>query len=161
MGWVQFKPCCKFFTYVTETQANLSTYSRKPGYHNLENYNGTIDFEIDTMKKSSPINSKFTFLPLSKPNENFFSSAVSWCSKYCCSVDKNKPNNQNIAEKVKFDKDFNWLGRLFYIINIKINGAIVIFLVSFICGLVCNSFGDIREQFAVATRSYYHYENFN
>ena len=54
MGWVQFKPCCKFFTYVTETQANLSTYSRKPGYHNLENYNGTIDFEIDTMKKSSP-----------------------------------------------------------------------------------------------------------
>ena len=36
----------KFFTHV-----NLSMYSRKPG-----NYNGTIIFEIDIMKKSSPIN---------------------------------------------------------------------------------------------------------
>ena len=31
----------KFFTYVTKTHANLSTYSRKPG-----NYNDTIIFEI-------------------------------------------------------------------------------------------------------------------
>ena len=52
----------KFFTYVTKTRPNLPTYSRK-----LENYNGTIIFEIDIIKKSSPINSKFTFLPLSKP----------------------------------------------------------------------------------------------
>ena len=35
--------------YVTKTIANLTTYSRKPG-----NYNGTIIFEIDIMKKSSP-----------------------------------------------------------------------------------------------------------
>ena len=42
---------CKFFTYVTKTRANLTTYSRK-----LENYNGTIIFEIDIMKNSSPIN---------------------------------------------------------------------------------------------------------
>ena len=42
---------CKFFTYVTKTRANLSTYSRKPG-----NYNGTINFEIDIMKMASPIN---------------------------------------------------------------------------------------------------------
>ena len=41
----------KFFTYVTKTRANLTTYSRKP-----ENYNGTIIFEIDIIKKSSPIN---------------------------------------------------------------------------------------------------------
>ena len=43
--------CCKFFTYVTKTCANLTTYSRKP-----ENYNDTIIFEIDIMKKSTPIN---------------------------------------------------------------------------------------------------------
>ena len=41
----------KFFMYVTKTRANLTTYSRKP-----ENYNGTIIFEIDIMKNSSPIN---------------------------------------------------------------------------------------------------------
>ena len=42
---------CKRFTYVAKTCANLTTYSRKP-----ENYNGTIIFEIDIMKNSSPIN---------------------------------------------------------------------------------------------------------
>ena len=41
----------KFFTCVTKTIANLATYSRKP-----ENYNGTIIFEFDIMKNSSPIN---------------------------------------------------------------------------------------------------------
>ena len=41
----------KFFTYVTKIHANLTTYSAKP-----ENSNGTIIFEIDIMKKSSPIN---------------------------------------------------------------------------------------------------------
>ena len=41
----------KCFTYVFKTLAHLSTYSRKPG-----NYNGAISFEIDIMKKSSPIN---------------------------------------------------------------------------------------------------------
>ena len=66
----------KFFTYVSKTHANLSTYSRKPG-----NYNGIIIFEIDIMRKSSPINLKFIFLPLSKPNWRFFSGAVSWCSQ--------------------------------------------------------------------------------
>ena len=46
----------KCFTYVTKTIANLTTYSRKPG-----DYNGTIIFEIDIMKNSSPLNLKFTF----------------------------------------------------------------------------------------------------
>jgi len=41
----------KFFTYVTKTRLNLPTYSRKLG-----NYNGTIVFEIDIMKKPSLIN---------------------------------------------------------------------------------------------------------
>ena len=35
----------KCFTYVTKTNANLTTYSTKP-----ENYNVTIIFEIDNMK---------------------------------------------------------------------------------------------------------------
>ena len=38
-------------TYLTKTRANSTTYSRKPG-----NFNGTISFEIDIMKNSSPIN---------------------------------------------------------------------------------------------------------
>jgi len=62
----------KVFTNVTKTRANLSKYSGRLG-----NYNGTIVFEIDIMRKSSPINLKFTFLPLSKPNWHFFSGAVS------------------------------------------------------------------------------------
>ena len=41
----------KVVMYVTKTCVNLSTYSRKPGY-----YNGAINFEIDIMKKPSPIN---------------------------------------------------------------------------------------------------------
>ena len=40
-----------FFTFVTKTFANLATYSRKQ-----ESYNGTIIFEFDIMKNSSPIN---------------------------------------------------------------------------------------------------------
>ena len=62
----------KFFTYVIKTCANLTTYSRR-----LENYNGTIIFEIDIMKIFSPINLKFTFLSLSKSKWHFFSGAVS------------------------------------------------------------------------------------
>ena len=46
---------CKCFTYATKTIANSTTYSRKPG-----DYNGTIIFEFDIMKNSSPLNLKFT-----------------------------------------------------------------------------------------------------
>ena len=45
-------------------------------------------------------------------------------------IDKNKPNNQNISEKVKFDKKLNFS----HDINLKINGAIVILRLSTICG---------------------------
>ena len=41
---------CKFFSFVTKTCLNLSTYSKNP-----RNYNGTIIFEIDIMKTSSLI----------------------------------------------------------------------------------------------------------
>ena len=51
LWYIQFLPGCKCFTCVTKTIANLATYSRKP-----ENYNGTIIFEFDIMKNSSPIN---------------------------------------------------------------------------------------------------------
>ena len=52
----------KCFMCVTKTISNLTTYSRKPG-----DYNGTIIFEIDIMKNSSPLNLIFTFFAMSKP----------------------------------------------------------------------------------------------
>ena len=70
-------------------------YSRKPG-----NYNGTIIFEIDIMKKSSPISSGFTCLPL-----------LFWCSQLMLSdmlqCRQKQTRQQKLSEKVKFDKDFN------------------------------------------------------
>ena len=61
----------KFFTYVTKTRANLSTFSRKP-----ENFNGTIIVEINIMKKSSPINLKFTLCHCQ--NQNALNSVAVW-----------------------------------------------------------------------------------
>ena len=45
-----------------KTIANLTMYSRKVG-----DYNGTLIFEIDDMKNSSPLNPKFTFFAMLKP----------------------------------------------------------------------------------------------
>ena len=67
---------CKCFSHVTKTCPNFTTYTRKPG-----NNNGTFIFDIDTIKKSYPVNLKFKSLPLSKPKWQFFSGAVSWCSQ--------------------------------------------------------------------------------
>ena len=63
-GLDQFLALSKCFTYVTKTIANLTTCGRKPG-----DYNGTIVFEIDIMKNSSPLNLKLTFFApaMSKP----------------------------------------------------------------------------------------------
>ena len=95
----------KCFTYVTKTIANLTTYSRKPG-----DYNGTIIFEIDIMKNSSPLNLKFTFFATVKTKITLLfcwtHSTLSSASK-CDRVNQNKRNNQKICEKVKFDKDLN------------------------------------------------------
>ena len=95
----------KCFMYATITIANLTTYSRKPG-----NYNGTIIFEIDTMKNSFPLNSKFTFFATVKTKITLLfcwtHSTLSSASK-CDRVNQNKRNNQKICEKVKFDKDLN------------------------------------------------------
>ena len=92
---------CKCFTWYTKTFANLTTYSRKPG-----NYNGTIIFENDIMKNSSPLNLKFTLFAMSKPKQQFFSAGLTALSAQL-RVNQNKRNNQNNCEKVKFVKDLN------------------------------------------------------
>ena len=57
------KPCrSKRFTNVVKTIANSTTYCRKQG-----DCNGTIIFEVDIMKNSSPLNLKFTIFAMSKP----------------------------------------------------------------------------------------------
>ena len=98
---LQGKAYCKCFTCFTKTFANLTTYSRKPG-----DYNGTIIFEIDIMKNSSPLNLKFTLFAMSKPKQQFFSAGLTALSAQL-RVNQNKRNNQNNCEKVKFDKDLN------------------------------------------------------
>ena len=66
---------CKCFMCVTKTITNLTTYSRKPG-----DYNGTIIFEIDIMKNSSPLNLKFTLFAMSNPKQQFFSAGLTGLS---------------------------------------------------------------------------------
>ena len=91
--------------YATKTIANLTTYSRKPG-----GYIGTNIFEIDIMKNSSPLNLKSTFFATVKTKIALFfcwtHTTLSPASK-CDRVYQNKRNDQNICEKVKFDKDLN------------------------------------------------------
>ena len=118
----------KCFTNVTKTIANLTTYSRKPG-----DYSGTIIFEIDIMKNSSPLNLKFTFFATFKTKITLLSLSHSLCAQQSYNWNNNKLNNQNICKKVKFDKDLNWLGGLFHDINLKNNGAIVIPRFSTVC----------------------------
>ena len=84
----------KCFTYVTKTIANLATYSRKPG-----NYNGTIIFEIDIMKNSSPLNLKFTFFSNAQTQTKIkllFCLTHSTLSSASEPVNQNKRNKQNL-----------------------------------------------------------------
>ena len=96
---------CKCFTYVAKTIANSTTDSRK-----LEDYNGTIIFEFDIMKHSSPLNLKLTFFATVKTKITLLfcwaHSTLSSASK-CDRVNQNKRKKQKICEKVKFDKDLN------------------------------------------------------
>ena len=91
--------------YVAKTIANSTRYSRKSG-----DYNDTIIFEFDIMKNSSPLNLKLTFFATVKTKITLLfcwtNSTLSSASK-CDRVNQNKRNNQNICEKVKFDKDLN------------------------------------------------------
>ena len=77
----------KCFTCFTKTFASSATYSRKPG-----DYNGTIIFEIDIMKNSSPLNLKFTLFAMSKPKQQFFSAGLTALSAQL-RVNQNKRNN--------------------------------------------------------------------
>ena len=73
-------------------------------------YNGIIFFEIDTMKKSSPLNSKFTFFANVKTKITllfYWTHNTLKSASKCDRVNQNKRNNQKICEKVKFDKDLN------------------------------------------------------
>ena len=95
----------KCFMYVVKTIANSTTYSRTPG-----DYNGTIIFEFDIMKNSSPLNLKLTFFATVKTKITLLfcwtHSTLSSASE-CDRVSQNKRNKQKICEKVKFDKDLN------------------------------------------------------
>ena len=89
-------------------------------------------FEITIMKKSSPINSNSHFCHCQNQSATSFLKQLAVIS-VTSSVNKNKPNNQSICEKVKFDKDFIDCGGLFHDINDKNNNAIVIFHFSTLC----------------------------
>ena len=101
----------KCFTYVTITIANLTTYSRKPG-----NYNGTIIFEIDTMKNSFPLNSKFTFFAMSKPNLQFFSAGLTALSAQLQSKLKKKKKH---LLKSQVGQRFKLIGDEFFMMSIS------------------------------------------
>ena len=70
----------------------------------------------DIMKNSSPLNLKFLFFATVKTKITLLfcwtNSTLSSACK-CDRVNQNKRNNQNFCEKVKFDKDLNWLGMSF------------------------------------------------
>ena len=91
----------KCFTCFTKTFASSATYSRKPG-----DYNGTIIFEIDIMKNSSPLNLKFTFFATVKTKIRLLfcwthSTLISAQSK------SKQKNGQTFGEKVELTKIFN------------------------------------------------------
>ena len=89
----------KYFTYVTKTIANLTTFSKKP-----RNYNGTIVFEIDIMKNSSPLNLKFTFFAIVKSKVILL---FCWTHSFTVINGKKKIIIKKICVKVEFDKDLN------------------------------------------------------
>merc|ERR1712143_63801 len=95
----------KCFMHVTKTISNSTPYSRELG-----EYNGTIIFEFDIMKNSSPLNSKFTFFATVKTKITLlfcWTHCTLSSASNCDRVNQNKRNNQKICEKVKFAKDLN------------------------------------------------------
>ena len=91
----------KFFTYVIKTHAKLSMYSRKLG-----NYNGTIIFEIDFMKKFSPINLKFTsdFMWILKDGSVAFQQTLALQNEHTISA--------QLTQQHSADSVLSWLSRL-------------------------------------------------
>ena len=97
-------------------------YSRKPG-----NYNGTIIFEIHIIKKSSPLNLKFTFFATVKTKITLLFSAT-------LAATITKKTIKTFVKKSSLTKILIDWGGLFHDINLKNNGAIVISWFSTICG---------------------------
>ena len=119
----------KFFTYVTKPRAHLSTYSRKLG-----NYNDTIIFEIDIIKKqkrSSPLIIKIHIFCHSQNQNN--------TSLQCHSLYAQQKTAETITYKTtktfvkKSQILIDW-GGLFHDINLEIHSANVIPQFSTICG---------------------------
>ena len=101
---VRWRVPSKCFTYATKTFANSTTYSRKPG-----DYNGTIIFEIDIIPTQFKIH---IFCHCPNQNNTSFLLGLQH-SQLSFRVNQNKRKNQKICEKVKFDKDLDWLGMSF------------------------------------------------
>ncbi len=84
------------------------------------------------MKKSSPINLEFMIFASVKTKITLLFSGTHFMfsrKQLKQSKNSNKQNNQNICEKVKFDKDFKLIGE-----DIIMPSAIVIPRFSTICG---------------------------
>ena len=128
--WIR-KPISKskFFTHVTKTCVNLNKYSRKP-----ENYNGTIIFEIDIIKNSSPINLNLcqTWLFQKKIGCFFcFNLLWSWAGSAASPAEKKHYFGFDSDKRCEFWIKWGWV---FHDVNLKNNGAIVIPRFSTICG---------------------------
>ena len=111
---------CKFFTYVTKTRANLSTYSGELQWHHY--------FWDWYPEKVFPNQFKTDIFTVKTKMAPLF-----WCSHLMLSVvlqcGKNKSNK--LVKKWSLRKILIDWGRLFY--DLKINGAIVIAWLSTIC----------------------------
>ena len=141
-------PLCKYFMYVAKTCANLTKYSRKP-----ENYNGTIIFEIDIMKYSSPINLNLcqTWLFLNYFGCFFcFDLLWSWAEIAVSPAEKKCYFGFDMAKNVNFKLS----GDEFFMTSISKIFAIVIPRFSTTCGSVRNDFGGIHETFTYDAPEY-------
>ena len=125
----------KCFTYVAKTRANLTTYSRKP-----KNYNGTIIFEINIMKKSSPINLNLCqTLLFHKIFVCFFWFDLPKLSWECCESSR----KEVVFWFWQWQKMWilNWVGMSFLRCQSQKSPGFLF--------QVRNSFGDMRETFTV------------
>ena len=132
---------------VLALQWNFSKlFKMKPLFHWLQELHW---FMYQTSLSTDNKIRKFKFLPTSKPKSHYFPVAFScWLQLLLNQTNKTKIKRPKYLrkEKVKFDKDFNWLGKAFDIINLKNSGAITILWFS---TLVKKSFGNIYEKFAM------------
>ena len=132
---LDIRPCLgKFFTYVTKTRPNLSTYSWKP-----RNYNGTVIFQIDNCHEKVLPNQL-------KSLSNLIFSQMFWLFGLFLFTLKVTESNSWFWHWQKCEFWIDWV-RHFHCINLKNTGAIVIPPFSTICGQVQANFGNIGKKF--------------